>query len=217
VPIDPDLFRLYLVAVGILVLMPGPDSLLVLTRSIVDGRRAGVMAATGITLGNLIHTIAAAAGVSALVVASPILFDILRYAGTAYLAWIGVQALAAAWNGWRGRASAPPETADRRQAGVFGQGLLTNLLNAKVILFYLAFVPQFVAPALGDVPLQILLLGVVLAIGGFGYLLVLTVLASGAAQRALRSPAVRTCLDAVSGVLFLGFAVRLVLTERRFA
>jgi len=214
VPLDPHLFQLYLAATLIVVLVPGPDSLLVLTRSIVDGRRAGLMAATGITLGNLIQTLAATAGVSALVVASPILFDILRYAGAAYLAWIGVQALAAARRRWRRGGTAPAEAADRRQAGGFGQGLLTNLLNAKAVLFYLAFLPQFVAPALGGVSLQIFLLGTVAAAMGSLYLLMLTVLASGAAQRALRSRMVRMCLDAVSGALFLGFAVRLVLTGR---
>ncbi|MDQ2101596.1 LysE family translocator [Azospirillum isscasi] len=221
-PLDPHLLQLYLVAALVLTVAPGPDSLLVLSRSVMDGRNAGVVATAGITLGNLIHALLAAAGISALVAASPALFDVLRYAGGAYLAWIGGRALwSALRTGFGGRdggedaAPAKPESAPAHR--VFLQALLTNLLNPKVILFYLAFVPQFVAPALGHVALQIFLLGSIL--GGIGclYLLGVAALSAGAARRALSNARVRAVLDGVAGVLFLGFALRLLLTDRRIA
>lgn len=218
-PLDPHLLQLYLVAALVLTVAPGPDSLLVLSRSVMEGRNAGVVATVGITLGNLIHALLAAAGISALVAASPALFDVLRYAGGAYLGWIGGRALWSAlrtgFGGGEDMATAKPESAPAHR--VFLQALLTNLLNPKVILFYLAFVPQFVAPALGHVALQIFLLGSIL--GGIGclYLLGVAALSAGAARRALSNARVRAVLDGVAGVLFLGFAVRLLLTDRRIA
>ncbi len=220
-PLDPHLFQLYLVAVGVLVLAPGPDFLLVLTRSVADGRRAGVVATLGISLGNVIHALLAAIGVSALIAASPALFDLLRYAGGGYLAWIGGRSL---WSALTSRSDAA--AADRpavanpdsvRLSVVFTQALLTNMLNPKIILFQLAFVPQFVAPELGHVAGQIFLLGNVITLVGCAYLSGVAALSAGAARRVLASQRMKTALDGLAGVLFLGFAVRLLLTERKFA
>lgn len=216
-PLDPHLLQLYLLAATVLVLAPGPDSLLVLSRGLTEGRRAGFVATAGITVGNVVQALLAAAGVSALIAASPTLFDLLRYAGAAYLAWIGAKALwsvaAAHRRGDAEPAPAPPAPARR----VFVNALLTNMLNPKVILFYLAFVPQFVAPERGMVGVQIFLLGLILAGMGCAYLAAVAALSAGAARRVLTSRALRTALDGVAGVLFLGFALRLLLTERRFA
>lgn len=217
-PLDPHLVQLYLVAATVLVLAPGPDSLLVLSRSITDGREAGVVATIGITVGNLIHSTLAAAGISALIAASPALFDLLRYAGGAYLAWIGARALWSALGAVRADKDAPVVPPESAPAGrVFLQALLTNLLNPKIILFFLAFVPQFVAPQLGHVAVQTFVLGAIL--GGLGclYLLGVSALSAGAARKVLASARVKAVLDGVAGVLFLGFALRLLLTDRRIA
>jgi hypothetical protein len=119
---------------------------------------------------------------------------------------------------WRSGAGSPlpavPPATGRR---AFAHALLTNLLNPKVILFYPAFVPQFVAPALGAMALQTFTLGMVLALLGVAYHLAMAALAAGAARRPVANPRFRAALDGISGLLFLGFAVRLVLTERRFA
>ncbi|PWC40704.1 LysE family translocator [Azospirillum sp. TSO22-1] len=216
-PLDPHLLQLYLVAATVLVLAPGPDSLLVLARGLTEGRRAGLVATAGITAGNVVQAVLAAAGVSALIAASPTLFDLLRYAGAAYLAWIGGKALwsvAVAHRQGAAPVDPPPPASARR---VFANALLTNLLNPKIILFYLAFVPQFVAPERGMVGVQIFLLGLILGGMGCVYLAGVAVLSAGAARRVLTSRALRTALDGVAGVLFLGFALRLLLTERRFA
>lgn len=219
-PLDLHLFQLYLAAAVVLVLLPGPDSLLVLGNSLFEGRRAGWITAAGTLTGNLVHAVLAAAGVSALVAASPALFDSLRLVGAGYLAWLGVRSLRSAWLTWRAgdRAMAPAAPAPEEAArSFFARAFVTNLLNAKVILFYLAFVPQFVAPALGAVPLQTLILGLVLALMGCLYHLALAALAAGAARRVVGSSRFRAALDGAAGLLFLGFAARLFLTERRFA
>ncbi len=217
-PLDPHLLQLYLIAATVLVLAPGPDSLLVLSRGLTEGRRAGYVATAGITVGNVAQALLAAVGVSALIAASPTLFDILRYAGAGYLAWIGGRALWSVVKARRRGAAAdlaPPPPAPARR--VFVNAMLTNMLNPKVILFYLAFVPQFVAPERGMVAVQTFLLGMILAGMGAAYLAGVAALSAGAARRLLTSRSVRTVLDGVAGVLFLGFAVRLLLTERRFA
>lgn len=214
-PLDPHLVQLYLIAATVLVLAPGPDSLLVLSRSITDGRNAGVVATIGITVGNIVHALLAAAGISALIAASPALFDVLRYAGGAYLGWIGARALWSAFTARNQAQGQAPESAPQHR--VFLQALLTNQLNPKVILFYLAFVPQFVAPELGHVAAQTFVLGAIFAGMGCLYLLGVAALSAGAARRVLSDLRVKAVLDGVAGVLFLGFAVRLLLTDRRFA
>ncbi|MBP2294851.1 LysE family translocator [Azospirillum rugosum] len=217
-PLDPHLVQLYLIAAIVLVLAPGPDSLLVLSRSITDGRDAGVVATIGITVGNLVHSTLAAAGISALIAASPALFDLLRYAGGAYLGWIGARALWSALSAARADKGASAIASESAPASrVFLQALLTNLLNPKVILFYLAFVPQFVAPELGHVAVQTFVLGAILAGLGCAYLLGVSALSAGAARKVLASARVKAVLDGVAGVLFLGFALRLLLTDRRIA
>lgn len=217
-PFDPQLLQLYLVAALVLIVTPGPDSLLVLTRSITEGRGAGFVATAGITLGNVLHALLAAAGVSALIAASPLLFDALRYVGAAYLAWIGGRALLSALRARRsGAAPESPRVSPAPARAVFVNALLTNMLNPKVILFYLAFVPQFVAPELGHVALQTFTLGSILAGGGCLFLLTIAAAGAGAARGLLTSPRLRAVLDGVCGLLFLGFALRLLLTERRLA
>ncbi|MGP1395202.1 MAG: LysE family translocator [Inquilinaceae bacterium] len=217
-PIDAHLFQLYLIAAVVLVLIPGPDSLLVLSRSLFDGRRAGWITASGTVTGNVLHAALAAVGVSALIAASPWFFDALRVAGVSYLAWLGARSLHGAVRAWRrGGALAVTAPTPRSHRRAFTHAFTTNLLNPKVILFYLAFVPQFVTPATGSVATQTFLLGMVLAFMGLAYHLILAAAAAGAARWLVGNRAFRVALDGVAGLLFLGFAVRLFLTERKFA
>jgi threonine/homoserine/homoserine lactone efflux protein len=216
--VEPHLFQLYLIAAVVLILIPGPDSLLVLSRSLFDGRRAGWITAAGTTMGNVAHATLAAAGISAVIAASPELFYTLRLAGAGYLAWLGLRSLRVAWQAWRSGSDRPllslaPASARR----AFSHAFLTNLLNPKVVLFYLAFVPQFVSPGAGSIALQTLLLGLILAFLAWLYHLALAALAAGAAQRVMNSRGFRAAIDGMAGLLFIGFAARLFLTERRFA
>jgi threonine/homoserine/homoserine lactone efflux protein len=153
----PDARALALfVAAGLLLnFTPGPDMLYVLGNSVGRGRRAGVVSALGIGGGTLVHTLAAALGLSALLASSPLAYDVLRYAGAAYLIYLGVRTLLS-----RGTAlTAAAKTGAVPLFALFRQGVLTNVLNPKVALFFLAFLPQFVDPSRGGVVWQFAFLG----------------------------------------------------------
>ncbi|GAB3438651.1 LysE family translocator [Insolitispirillum peregrinum] len=216
--IDFDLYRLYLLAVLILILIPGPDMLLILSRGLFEGWKAGWIATAGIGVGALVHSVLAALGVSALIAASPHLFGVLQIVGAFYLLWVGSKSLQGAWKLWKAQAGgAVPQVARLSPRKTFLHGMMTNLLNVKIILFFLAFVPQFVNPALGHVGVQSLILGLTLALFGCGFLLVMAVMASGVGKALMGSTRIRAALDGIAGVIFIGFAIRLFLTERKFA
>ncbi len=150
----------FTLAALVLYLTPGPDMMFTLASGAAGGPRAGVAAAAGISLGVLCHCVMAAAGLAAVVAANPALLDVIRYAGAAYLMWVAIQT-------WRD--TDPPGARSGRAAlwPAFRRGFVTNILNPKVGLFVLAFLPQFTDPALGPIWQQILILGVVLVLGGF--------------------------------------------------
>ncbi len=141
----------------ILALTPGPDMLFIATRSMAQGRSAGIVSALGVHTGVLVHTLAAALGLSALIAASAAALSIIKYAGAAYLIYLGLKTMA-------GRAETLAlNSADfSRLRQIYFQGLITNLLNPKVILFFLAFLPQFVDPSVGHISLQLIFLGVLM-------------------------------------------------------
>ncbi len=145
---------IFLTATLALNLAPGPDMLYVSTRSLVQGRRAGIISALGIAAGSVVHTLLIASGLAALRHAVPIAYDIVRYAGAAYLIWLGMQALR-----WSSGVAASMSLRPASEWAIFRQGMITNLLNPKVALFFLAFLPQFTDPARGPVAMQIILLG----------------------------------------------------------
>ena len=147
----PDAAHLaaFAAAAAVLAALPGPGMLYVLARSLADGRRAGIRSSLGTAAGGLCHVVAAAVGLSALLMTSAVAFSVVRYAGAAYLVALGVRTLLA-----RGRPPAAP-AAPR----AFRQGVLTELLNPKTALFFLTFLPQFVQPARGPALLQLLVLG----------------------------------------------------------
>ena len=210
--LDPQLYALLLTAALLLTLAPGPDTIFVLGAGLGGGSRGGLLASAGIMTGLLVHLSLALVGVSALIAASPLAFDVLRLAGAGYLIWIGVPLVARAW---RERHVPPVLAPAQPPTRVFWQGLTTNLLNPKVAIFYVAFLPQFVSPELGHAPLQLLLLGLTHWLMGLPYLCAVA-LASGSTAAWLRgSPGIRRALDAVSGIVFVGLALRLVFVRRR--
>jgi threonine/homoserine/homoserine lactone efflux protein len=140
----------------VLVAIPGPNVIYIATRSLGQGRRAGVTSALGVETGALVHLTAATAGLSALIRSSPVAFDVVKYLGAAYLICLGVRTLV------RGQAlelTAEAQPGSLRRA--FGEGVLVSVLNPKVALFFVAFLPQFVDPSRGSTAMQILLLGLV--------------------------------------------------------
>jgi len=147
---------LFLAASAALVAVPGPAVLYIVARTVAHGRRAGLVSMLGIEAGALVHVAAAALGLSALVASSAAAFAVVKYAGAAYLIFLGVQALRRSGSTARGGGGAPTAPAARR---LFRDGMLVNALNPKVAVFFLAFLPQFVDPDGGSVTLQVLVLG----------------------------------------------------------
>jgi threonine/homoserine/homoserine lactone efflux protein len=210
--LDPQLYALFFTAALLLTLAPGPDTLFVLGSSLGNGARGGLLASAGILSGLLVHICFAVVGVSAVIAASPLAFDILRWAGAAYLLWIGVQLLIKAWHNDSQQTDVAASPTSSR---VFWQGAATNILNPKVAVFYIAFLPQFVAPELGHPAVQLLLLGLTHWAMGIVYLGAVALAGGSAANILRRSSRARRVLDGVSGLIFVGLALRLAFIERR--
>lgn len=210
--LDPALFAAYLVAATALALSPGPDTMFVLASSATGGQRAGLAATFGIGAGGLVHAALAALGVSAIIAASPEAFDFLRIAGALYLAWMALVAFRAFASGG---AAAPLGSGAASASVAFRRGLATNLLNPKVIVFYVAFLPQFASPALGNVPLQIFLLGAVHNAVGVLWLAGLAVISGRTAQAMAGNARVRAWLDGAAGTVYILLALRMLFLERR--
>ena len=205
-------FWLFVLTGVVLNLTPGADTLLVVSRTAAGGFRQGAAAALGIALGCLVHAVAAALGVAALLAASAQAFRVLTWVGAAYLAWLGFQMLRQAWASTPEAPSAKPAAAKGGERAAFLQGLLTNVLNPKVGLFFLAFVPQFVSADAASPLAAFLTLGLVFDLTGGTWLLIVAALTLR--LRGAVSPWATRWLNGVGGLLFFGLAWRLA-TERK--
>ncbi|WP_433227579.1 LysE family translocator [Actinomadura formosensis] len=189
---------LFLLAAFTLVAIPGPNHLYITARSIGEGRRAGVVSALGVETGTLVHIAAASAGLSAVVAASATAFGFLRYAGAAYLVYLAYRTLRSRHD--LGEMDLKPQPLHR----VYLDGVLVNVLNPKVVLFFLAFLPQFADQGAGAVPLQIAVMGLATALIGLlsdlGY-----ALAAGSIGSWLRArPVFRRRQRYLTGLIYLG-------------
>ena len=211
----PDAQHLLLfIAAGILLnLTPGPDVLYIVSNALRRGARAGVVAALGINAGCFVHIFAAAVGVSALLAASATAFTILKWVGAVYLLFVGIRLLfvhAGALR-WGSPSGSPPPYEDRMWE-VFRGGFLTNALNPKVAIFFLAFVPQFIAPDTEHKAVAFVLLGTLFNVNSVainaGWALAAAWMARhGAVQRGMH------WLDRAAGAMFVAFGLRLALTD----
>ncbi|MGH8782609.1 LysE family translocator [Paraburkholderia sp.] len=210
-------FPLFLLAVTVLNLTPGPDIAYVAGQSVAHGRRAGLLSALGVSFGGCAHTIACALGLTALLAASPGAFNAIKWIGAAYLMWLGVRTLwpavqsAVRSGAPGGKELAPPKLS--RGALLF-RGFVTNASNPKVLLFYVAFFPQFVATDNPHKTLAFLVLGAVFVLLGLANDCVVAWIASTAARAVRGQPVVRRWIDRVVGASFIGLGVRLALTKR---
>jgi threonine/homoserine/homoserine lactone efflux protein len=159
---DPSRLALFVGAALLLLVVPGPSVLYIVTQSVSHGRRAGMASVAGITTGTLVHIAAATIGLSALLASSALAFDVVKYLGAAYLIVVGIRRLAGLERGDQGRV-----TPSRSLGSLYRQGIVVNVLNPKTALFFLAFLPQFVDSTRGAVWAQILLLGLLFAALGF--------------------------------------------------
>lgn len=203
---DPFLFAS---AVFVLNATPGVDFLLTVSRTLQGGFRAGMAAVLGINAGCVVHALAAAFGLAALLVLHPAAFGALQWAGAAYLVWLGFGMLRQAWRGGAGEVADARPTPARSFAADFRTGLFTNVLNPKVALFFLAFLPQFVPAGSPNKTLSFLLLGAWFVAQGFVFSVALVLLASRLA-RVGATGRVRQVLNATGGVLFIALALRLL-------
>lgn len=214
--LDPSLTGAYIILAAALAISPGPDVLFVIANGMRHRANGAVASALGICAGSVLHAFAAALGISAVIAASPLMFDLLRYAGAAYLAWLGLQAVRSWWSNRsapQDSAAAVPEQKLGTAWTVFRQGLITNILNPKVVVFYLALLPQFVTIDLGHVGLQIFLLGCIHNLIGLVFLLSVGC-AAGKASGWLAKHNFARWLDGFAGLFFIGLAVRLAITGR---
>lgn len=211
-----DQLLLFIAAGVLLNLTPGPDVLYIVSNALRSGARAGMVAALGITAGCFVHIFAAAVGISALMAASATAFTVLKWAGAAYLVYVGVRLLLAKADSAMQLGAA---RADFTLAGgiidyktIFLRGFWTNALNPKVALFFLAFVPQFIAPTVEHKPLAFLLLGLLFNFNGLWVNLGWAVAAAWLAGRAGVVQKSMHWLDRIAGAMFVGFGIKLALT-----
>jgi threonine/homoserine/homoserine lactone efflux protein len=203
----PDIV-LFLAASALLTIAPGPDIVYVLTRGIAQGPRAGVAAALGFATGCIFHTVLAAVGIAALIRSSEIAFDAVRYAGAAYLVWIGIQAL-------RHRASFSIEGASDARAltTIYRQSVIGNVLNPKVTLFFLAFLPQFVNTESGNVGWQMALLGGIFMVVTIVIFSAVALFAGWIGAWIRRKPAIGERLNVFAGITFIALGIRVALPD----
>ena len=200
----------FFTAAVVLALVPGPDNVFVLTQSAVQGKGAGLAVVMGLCSGLIGHSIAVALGVAAIFQTSALAFTILKYIGAGYLVYL-------AWQVFR----APVEKIESHSAGaaadygkLYRRGIIMNITNPKVSIFFLAFLPQFTDPERGSVTIQILLLGgifitaTIIVFGG------IAVLAGFLGEWLNRSPRVQNVLNKLAGTIFLGLALKLVTAQR---
>jgi threonine/homoserine/homoserine lactone efflux protein len=196
----------------LLVLTPGPNMLYLISRSLCQGRAAGVISLAGVVLGFFVHMLAASLGITALFMAVPLAFEVLKWAGAAYLLWM-------AWQAVRPGGASPfdptlplPTESPRR---LFAMGLLTSILNPKVAMFYLSIFPQFVSAAHGSVFWQSMTLGMVQITTSFSVNLLITLFAAHIARWFQGNPHWLRAQKWVMGTVLAGLAVRLALEQRR--
>jgi RhtB (resistance to homoserine/threonine) family protein len=203
----------FTIAAALLTLSPGPDTMLVLRNTLRGGRSDGVRTTLGICSGLLVHATLSALGLSVILVRSAGLFTAVKLVGAAYLVWLGLQSLRAAVRvGKRATGNGERRGGETSRPRPYREGLLTNVLNPKVAVFYLAFLPQFIAPGDPVLGKSLLLASIHNAMG----LVWLSVLAAGAdrAQRVIAGGGARRVLDGVCGAVLVGLGARLALARR---
>ncbi|WP_298820812.1 LysE family translocator [uncultured Roseibium sp.] len=207
--IEPTILLTYVIIVLGFVFIPGPATLLTVTRATTSGAKAGIATGAGIAVGDVIHTLLAVLGLSAIIATSAVLFNVIKYLGAAYLIYLGVKALMARSNNLTDIKipAVTPGTA-------FRQAVYAELLNPKTALFFLSFLPQFVQPENGMVFLQLIILGLIFVAFGLISTVVFAVSAGVLGDYLKKNPAVVKWQNNVVGLIFVSMGVRLALQEK---
>jgi threonine/homoserine/homoserine lactone efflux protein len=201
-------FLTFLFAAFMLNIAPGPDMLYVIGRSLGQGRKAGIVSALGIFVGCWVHILAAAFGIAALLRSSPVAFNVVRYAGAAYLVYLGIKMIVQRSN----LAQQQPKPASL--ASIFRQGVVTNVLNPKVALFFLAFLPQFIDAHRGSVVWQILMLGLIFNVSGTAVNLGVAYAGGTLGELLRRNARFARMQQWFTGLVFIGLGARLAWQRR---
>jgi threonine/homoserine/homoserine lactone efflux protein len=205
-------FPLFVFSCILLNITPGQDSMYIIGRSVAQGRQAGVMSVMGIMTGVLVHTLLAALGLSVILATSSLAFAVIKYAGAVYLVWIGVGLIISS-NDPPALPDTPAHAPDSWK--IFRQGILTNVLNPKVALFFLSFLPQFISVQADSVFLPFMALGLVFFATGSIWCLSLVYSAAWLSARFRTRPSTGGVLKKITGALFIGLGIRLALSQAR--
>lgn len=198
-------YGLFIISGIMLNLTPGADTMYILGRSVSQGRKAGVLSVLGISTGTVAHTLLASLGLSAVLAQSATAFNTIKYIGAAYLIYLGIKSLLSASDHF-----SENEGKEDKLAKVYLQGIMTNILNPKVALFFLAFLPQFVNPANSYGPLPFLALGITFVATGTIWCLIIAFFSSLATARLRSSPTISRTMNRLNGLLFIGLGLGLL-------
>ncbi|KVO28134.1 lysine transporter LysE [Burkholderia ubonensis] len=207
-------FGFFLLAVFLLNVTPGPDTAYIIGRSVAQGRGAGLMSALGISAGCCVHALACAFGLTALLAASATAFTVIKLVGAAYLIYLGVRMILAKPAAGADTARAAPVAAAKSLRQLFMQGFWTNVLNPKVVLFFVSFFPQFVSAGSAHKALAFLTLGAVFVVMSTIWNSMLAWVAGSVTRRFSGKPGVKKWLDRTVGSAFVGLGLRLAASQR---
>jgi len=207
--IEPTKFALFIGVSWALIIAPGPDMLYVITRGMAHGRRAGMLSAIGVICGILVHTTAAAFGLSLLIQTSAFAFLVVKAAGAVYLLYLGFKT-------WRAKSAFHLQTSasSAKSSALFWQGVLSNVLNPKIAIFFLAFLPQFVDKGSSHVAVQMVILGLTFAFFGLCFLLLVGYSSGTIGRWLIDRPRYAQFFQRLAGGILIGLGIRLALTEK---
>ncbi|MEE3808663.1 MULTISPECIES: LysE family translocator [Lysinibacillus] len=199
----------FLGAAIILTIMPGPDNLFVLAQSITQDKKAGIATSLGLCTGLLVHISAAVLGISAIIYQSTIIFSIVKFAGAAYLLYL-------AWQSFRAKGDPFTLQQQNTQAYItlYKKGILMNILNPKVSLFFLALLPQFVNPTQGHVAFQMLILGIVFLVQALVLFSLFSIFAGKVRKLIIGQPAIAKRLNVIQGILFTFIGIQIAISKQ---
>ncbi|MFD2699149.1 LysE family translocator [Paenibacillus shunpengii] len=207
-------FEVFLISSILLNITPGPDTMYVLGRSVAQGKRAGIVSALGITAGGVVHTLLAAFGLSVILMSSAVLFNVIKVIGAIYLAYLGIRMLidkaSPKAKSHGGPADMPSELSNSK---IFTQGLFTNVTNPKVAMFFLAFMPQFIAPGSDASPLPFVVLGLTYCLTGGIWSILIAAFSSTATGKLRNNVKMKTILNKATGFIFIAMSITLLRTK----
>jgi len=207
--ISTDILLTFIAASSLLAFVPGPDNIFVLTQSALSGRKAGLLVTLGLCSGLIVHTAAVAAGVAAIFQVSILAFTVLKIVGAAYLLYL-------AWGAFRAEAEeiGTENSKPLSSTALYQRGIIMNITNPKVAIFFLAFLPQFTNPEAGNVSWQIMQLGGIFMVTALLCFSLIAVLSGFLNQWLSQSPKAQTTLNKIAGTVFVALALKLLMSER---